>query len=120
MTNITIMPENAETDSITYCAIAGERQSTGATVGKALDALLPQLSEDESSTLIIVQNRRPDAFFSAGQQQRLEDLMAQWRAARDAGRTLPPADQAELEALVEAETRSAGERAAALLLEMNQ
>jgi hypothetical protein len=40
--------------------------------------------------------------------------MAQWRAARDAGASLAPAEQAELEALVDAEVQAAGRRAAAL------
>jgi hypothetical protein len=54
----------------------------------------------------------PDRFFSEPQQQRLEELMARWRQARDSGRALSPEDQAELEGLIEAELRAAGERAA--------
>jgi hypothetical protein len=61
-----------------------------------------------------MQQRRPDDLFTAEQQQRLTDLMAWWRSTRDAGTTLPAEDQAELEALVEAEVRAAGDRAAAL------
>jgi hypothetical protein len=41
-------------------------------------------------------------------------LIAGWRAARDAGTSLAPAQQAELEALVDAEVLAAGKRAAAL------
>ncbi len=44
--------------------------------------------------------------------------MARWRAARDAASSLPPAEQAELGALVEAEVRASGERAAALLADL--
>ena len=33
--------------------------------------------------------------------------MARWRAARDAGNVLPPAEQAELDNLVDAEVRAA-------------
>lgn len=61
---------------------------------------------------------RPDHFFTTEQQQRLQQLMARWRAARDAGSALPPEEQAELQALVEAEVRAATERAAALLREL--
>jgi hypothetical protein len=58
---------------------------------------------------------RPDQFFTAEQQQRLEELMARWRQARDAGLLLPQAEQAELDALVEAELRASMQRAAALV-----
>lgn len=57
----------------------------------------------------------PDEFFSAGQQARLAELMAKWRTARDAGATLPAAEQAELDALTAAELRAATARAAARL-----
>jgi len=79
-----------------------------------LDALTPQLSVDEAGTLIIVQILCPDRFFTAEQQQRLSELMARWRAARDKGETLPPSEQSELETLVEAELRAAAGRATAL------
>ena len=57
---------------------------------------------------------QPDRFFTAEQLERLSELMLRWRQARDAGTTLPPAKQAELEALVEAEVRAAADRAEAL------
>ena len=56
-----------------------------------------------------------DEFFSAAQIARLADLMARWRDARDAGRSLPAADQAELDALTAAELEAAIARSAALL-----
>jgi hypothetical protein len=55
-----------------------------------------------------------DRFFTAEQQRRLEELMTCWRTARDASSALPVAQQAELEALVEAELQASGQRAAAL------
>jgi hypothetical protein len=58
---------------------------------------------------------KPDAFFAAAQIQRLADLMAKWRTARDAGVTLPADEQAELDALIQAELGAATERAAAML-----
>jgi hypothetical protein len=61
---------------------------------------------------------RPDEFFTAQQQERLAALMERWRAARDAGASLPPDEQAELDALVQAEVRAAGERAAAILRQL--
>ncbi len=88
----------------------------GRTVGEAIDALTPQLESDgNAATLIIVQSLRPDRFFNAAQQQRLTELMTVFRAHRDAGAAMPDAERAELEQLVDAETRATGLRAAALL-----
>jgi hypothetical protein len=114
MTKVSILPEPRDTGDITYRAIAGERQSVGKTAGEALDALTAMLPEDETGTLVVVQHLRPDRLFTAEQQERLKELMARWRAARDAGAALPPDEQAELDALVDAELRAATARAAAL------
>jgi response regulator of citrate/malate metabolism len=62
----------------------------------------------------MVQSQQPDEFFTAEQLERLRELMAQWRAARRTGASLTPAEQAELDALVDAEVQAAGKRAAAL------
>ena len=99
-------------------ASAGGRQATARTSGAALDAVTAQLPADEPGTLVIVQNHRPDQFFTAQQQQRLAELMARWRAARNAGTSLPPSEQAELDALVDVEVRASGERAAAILADL--
>jgi hypothetical protein len=115
MTTITILPDSPTTQPTTYRAIAGDRQSVGRTVGEALDAINAQLADAEKSTLVVVQHLRPDQFFTAAQQQRLQELMARWRAARDGGTILPPEEQTELNALVEAELRAATLRAAALV-----
>jgi hypothetical protein len=115
MTTIAIVPEVIQPTGKTYRAIAGDHQSVGRTAGEALDALTSQLSEDEAGTLLVVQHLRPDRFFTAQQQQRLEELMQRWRAARDSQAVLPPEEQAELESLVEAELQGAMQRAAALV-----
>jgi hypothetical protein len=65
----------------------------------------------------MIPSSKPDDLFTAAQQQRLAELMALWRTARDAGTTLPAQEQAELDALVEAELRAACARSAALLRE---
>jgi hypothetical protein len=83
MTNVAILPIPTSQGHLSYCAVAGERHAQGETAGEALDALTALLSADEASTLIIVQNQRPDQFFTAVQQQRLDRLMARWRSARD-------------------------------------
>jgi hypothetical protein len=118
MTRVAILPVPTEKGDISYRAVAGHKHAQGSTVGEALDALTPQLSIDEAGTLIIVQNLRPDRLFNAEQQQRLALLMERWRTARDRGESLPAVEQSELEALVEAELRAAGDRAAALGAEL--
>ncbi len=57
---------------------------------------------------------RPDILFTQEQQQRLGEVMGGWGAARGAGAPFSPVEQAELDALVEAELRAASERSAAL------
>jgi len=103
-----------------YRAVAGARQAVAKTAGAALDALTAQLSPEESGTLVVVQNHRPDQFFTAEQQRRLEGLMHRWRTARDAGKSLSSAEQAELNALVDAEVQASGERAAAALADLEK
>jgi hypothetical protein len=65
-----------------------------------------------------MQNLRPDRFFGAAQQKRLAELMERWRLARDQGHSLPLDEQAELDALVEAELQASAARAAAILDEL--
>lgn len=120
MTKVAILPEPTVQGAIEYRAIAGTRQAVAGTAGAALDAVTAQLPADETGTLVIVQNHRPDQFFTAEQQRRLSELMARWRAARDAGSSLPPSEQAELDALAEAEVRASGERTAALLADLRE
>jgi hypothetical protein len=118
MTTITIVPENSAPAMPRFRAVAGEKQSVGGTAGEALDALTAQLGTLQTTTLVVVQPMLPDAFFTAEQQQRLPELMNRWRAARDAGAPLPPEEQAERDALVEAELRAATQRTAALARQM--
>jgi hypothetical protein len=118
MTTIAIVPEYIG-NGTTWRALAGEKESTGKTAGEALDALTTQLSEDEISTLVIVQRLRPDRFFTAEQRQRLGTLMERWRAKRDGKDIMPAAERAELEVLVEAELEGATRRAEAVLDELS-
>ena len=111
MTAISILSVSAENSSY-YEAVAKSKRSSGKTAGEALDALIGQLSEEEAGTLVIVQNYRPDRFFSAEQQKRLSELMNRWRDLRDRDLALPPQEQAELNALVEAELNASTERTA--------
>ena len=120
MTTITIRPESAGKDGIIYRAMAGTLQSEGKSAGEALDALTKQLSEAEASIFVIVQRLQPDRFFTAAQQQRLSDLMARWREARDHGSQLLPEEQAELEQLLEAELQATRQRAESALAELEK
>jgi hypothetical protein len=120
MTTVAILPVSDANGEKLYRAVAGDKQSTGKTAGEALDALTAQLEGNELSTLLIIQNFRPDWFFSAEQQKRLSDLMNLWRTARDEGQTLPPEQQAELDSLVEAELKAVTARSAALVQQMSQ
>jgi hypothetical protein len=120
MTRVAIVPVQAEGGAVPYRALAGDKQSEGGTAGQALDALAAQLPPDESGTLIVVQSPRPDRFFGAAQVERLSTLMGRWRSARDRGEGLPSSEQAELEALIDAELRASGERAAALAAEIGR
>lgn len=47
-----------------------------------------------------------DEFFTLQQIQRLKELMNRWRIARDSGKQLPLAQQAELEKLIEAQLKA--------------
>jgi len=112
MTTIVLIPENAPPSPPSFRAIAGDVQALGATAGQALDAMMAQLGESVETTLVVMQPMGPDEWFTAEQRQRLTDLMERWRAARDAGTQLSPEDQAELDALVEAELQAAARRSA--------
>lgn len=113
MTSVAILPVATAT-GVSYLAIAGAKQSAGATAGAALDALTAQLTEAESDTLVVIQSRRPDAFFNAAQIDRLAELIASWRTAQETGVALPETQRRELEALVAAELRASAARAAAV------
>jgi hypothetical protein len=114
MTTITIMPASPGTPEGGYLAIAGKHHSLGKTAGQALDALTAQLQATETGTML-VQNLRPDTYFNAQQLNRLQDLMAKWRAATESNMPLPAEEQKQLEALVEEEVVAAGKRAADLV-----
>jgi hypothetical protein len=118
MTAIAIVPDSLAGPHPAYRAVAGSRHSVGRTPGEALDALAAQFGAEEAGTLIVVQHLRPDIFFTAEQRRRLDDLMANWRIARDAGTAFPAGDQAELDALIAAELDAATRRAAALASEL--
>ncbi len=115
MDTITIAVESLDSGETFWRAVSGDKRSLGKTAGEALDKLTPQLDEDTSGALVVIQPMRPDRFFTTEQRERLEELMALWRAARDSGTQLPPEQDAELEGLVEAQLEGAALRAEVLL-----
>ena len=116
---VTIFPEYTSTGTQQgYRARLDKHEATGATVGAALDALSDSWEtqgEALSGMLVIVQHFRPDAFFTAAQQERLRTLMAEWRTARDREESLSPSEQTELELLIQAEQIGMQQRAEAML-----
>jgi hypothetical protein len=118
MTRVAILPVAGDGGNQASSAISGERHSEGRTAGEALNALSGQLAPDESGTVVILQNFRPDCFFTAEQQARLHELMGRWRIARDTGGALDSAEQTELDALINAELLASGARAAAIADEL--
>jgi hypothetical protein len=120
MTKVAILPLSTTTGEPSFCAVAGEKQSRGATAGEALDALMAQLPVDDAGTLIILQNLRPDRFFGASQQARLAELMGRWRVAQDRGESLAPDEQVELDSLVQEELAASAARAGSLADELER
>jgi len=119
ITTIEIIREEKPLQQTIYRAISGDRQATSTTPGQALDTLERMLATrgqpDSEGIVVIVQRFRPDAFFSAAQQQRLQELMEQLHAASATGSTLSPEERHELEQLVDAEWHAAIARGAAIL-----
>ena len=112
MNTIAILPEEDELHPKRFRAVATDRKATGRTPGEALDALTSQLAAEGAGAAVVLQLFHSDNYFSAEQRERLSALMTRWRAARETGGTLPPAEQAELERLVEEELEGSAERAA--------
>lgn len=98
-----------------YWAVSDGAEATGDTPGQALDALVERTGPTTGATLVVIQPKAGDTFFSEAQRQRLGELMDRWRVARDHGTVLPAAEQAELDALAAEELNAATARSAALL-----
>lgn len=119
ITTIEIIQERKDAQQTVYRAIKGEQQAASTTPCRALDTLerilAVQGKETDEGTLIVIQRFRPDAFFTAEQQARLQELMSRLHDACDTGQDLSPEEKQEIEHLVDAEWQAAIERGAALL-----
>jgi hypothetical protein len=100
--------EEQETASARFRAVSGKRRSVGRTPGEALDALLAQEGEDIESSAILIQRFVPDTYFTQEQYDRMQQLLAR----RD---TLSALENAELDALIDAELEATIARTDALL-----
>jgi hypothetical protein len=118
MTKVTITRNNPGSASGTFRAATRGHESVGQTPGAALDALASQLNEHDADTLIVVQNLRPDKFFTTAQQKRLSELLESRRTALDSGREMDPAESVELESLIDEELEAATRRAEAMIDEL--
>ncbi len=114
MVKVAIIPVTAKNGKTTYSAVSESEQTSGKTVGQALDALNAESINSEGGTLVVIQSRKSDRFFNEKQQQRLQELMQRWRTARDNNQSLSEQEQIELKRLVEMEVQASGDRAAAL------
>jgi hypothetical protein len=113
MTTVAILPVESETGSPAFEAVAGGCIASGETAGEALDAISAQFPEVGEQSLVLVQRFKPDEFFSAKQQRRLQELMQRWRTSRDGGSPFASSEMTELQALIEAELVASGRRAEA-------
>jgi hypothetical protein len=119
MQTISITTVSATNGDRLYRAVMGNQQSTGKTAGEALDALTVQMGSTEVNGFLLLPNFQPDQFFTVHQQQRLIELMNNWRVVRDRGEELSSEQQAELDNLIEAELYATAERAKSIITQVH-
>ena len=121
MENVAIFPVTDDTGGQYFRAVSRTGQSEGRTAGEALDALrTATFPSGQSSAVVVIQSYLSDPLFTAAEQTRLQELMSRWRAARDAGKTIPSQEGSELEALVEKELQAAARRSAQIMRELTE
>lgn len=110
MTTVAILPDLPGTAAEAgFMAVMGKRQAKGKTAGAALDAITALLTDDQSASLVLVQSMKPDRFFNAAQQERLQHLMQTWKQAP--GQPVP----SELFEMLDEELKATIERSKALI-----
>ena len=108
MTSIAIHTENSKAGTLRFRAVAGNRQAVGRTMGEALDALTADWGDDIQETAVLIQRFEPDAYFTAAQYHRMQELLAR-RAI------LTAEERRELETLIDAELDATIARADSLM-----
>ena len=103
MTAVSIHKEKDKALRQPFRAVGGNHQSLGWTAGEALDALIAELGASHDTSLILVQQLGPDAFFSQAQYDRMRELL-------DKRGTLTNPEREELETLVSDELTASAKR----------
>lgn len=109
MSTITITPESSA--SKRFRAVRGSHVTTGSSIGNAIDEMAKETGFDRELSVVIVNPMQPDQFFSAAQRDRLSDLMAQWRTARDHHQPFAVELKRDLDELIKTELVATMERA---------
>ena len=110
MTAVAIIKEGTAANAqALYRAVAqpGNTQATGRTAGEALDALTARLGASGENSLFVLQPAQPDAYFTAAQIQRLQELT---QKAQTNPAALTPEEDAERHALIRAELLASAQR----------
>jgi len=104
---VAIVQEQQAGHKRVYRAIRGRKQAIGSTPGQALDSLDTLFASEsaQNKAFVIVQQFTPDEYFIVTQQNRLQTLMSRFHEGQ-----LSPAEQSELEQLIEAEWQAAIQR----------
>lgn len=118
--DITITSMATTTNETVWRATTDGLEVIGKTAGEALDSLRKRLGTEQNDMFLVREQWQPDEFFTSAQQKRLGELMARWRAARDAGQSFPIEDQKRLEELVDAEFAASAKRAEKMAREMKK
>ena len=108
MPSIAMRTEHSQAGAPRFRAVAGNRQSVGRTMGEALDALTADWGDDIQETVVFIQRFQPDAYFTAAQYCRMQELLAR-RA------TLTTAERDELGTLIDAELAATVARTESLI-----
>lgn len=103
----TIIRDIQSGDDAKFIAKSGSLRAVGRTMGEALDALASQWGEITQSMPVIIQHFGSDRFFTQAQYDRMQEL-------RTRIETLSADEQAELEALIDAELEATVTRLDAL------
>jgi regulator of protease activity HflC (stomatin/prohibitin superfamily) len=108
MTSIAMRTENRQAGAPQFRAVAGHRQCVGRTMGEALDALATDWDDDIQEIAVFIQRLQPDAYFTAAQYHRMQELLTR-RA------TLTAEERVELETLIDAELDATVARTGSLM-----
>jgi hypothetical protein len=96
MTSFAIRTEDGELGEPRFCAVAGDRQSVGRTMGEALDALTADWGDEIQGAVVLIPRFGPDEYFTGEQYRQMQELLSR-RAS------LTAEERKELEALIDAE-----------------